>query len=527
MTTMARERTASFRGGMNDSAASADDFGAEECSLIYNGRIDHDGAVEACYGSIRLNDTQPDSDYGRGLFTFTTAAGAKQLIRFIEDGGSTIAAYSTNNGKDWTNMATGLAVGDWSAATITIGGTNYIYFAVGTTTMYRWSGSAWAASTGPVANIKYLATFNERLWASPGTSTIYASETADAESWAAPDGLVLPIQTHDAEPVLNIAAAGGVLLVQKRNSTSYVDGFGNSDIIVAAGARGISGSVGTIAPRSFQYTPSGAVWLSDRGIELWPGGDAPVQQIALGAREYWATSVARNRITNTAGTGSGPTVPCSVYWPTRNEYWIAWPSDTYADDTSVQPRNDEGLIVNLTTGAVGKRVWNPPLNVGSRKLHPAAFCVMDLTNQFETARSFTQPLCLTKDGDVLEMDWEYMQDEYATPTGDTGYTLDFRFRSRLYDANEPTRRKWWRQVRVGHMRATSATGGNWTAFPLYDGTAGTSVVTTAPSSPTPTPLKTVLRVSGRALNVQVEIQARAGYKVTSLEVLGLPIGSEI
>jgi hypothetical protein len=399
-----RERTHSFRAGMVDSASSADDYAADACELILNGRVERDNCVAAVGGSRLLSLSPPTvTDYGRGIVEFTPTSGTRELVKFTQTSTTTTVSYSTNSGQSWATVATLASTsGDWSLATMTKSGVNYLLGAVGATTMFSYSGGGsanWATVTGPTTGCKYIAVHNERLWATTGNSTVYGSKVADFTVWAAPDGLVLPVQTHDGENITGIAQAGPVLLVFKRHSTAYIDGFGDSDIIVAAGTRGISPSVGCIAPRTFQSVGGGYVWLSERGLELWSGSGAP-SPVAEGATEYIST-IARNRITNATGTGSAPTLPCSAYWPEKQEYWVAWPSDDFAstDTTAV---NDGGLILNMRTGAVSRRVWNPPGNTGSRKLYPGAMCMAEVTID---DRSYVRPVVLTKAGDVLAMDY--------------------------------------------------------------------------------------------------------------------------
>jgi hypothetical protein len=399
---MLRERTTGFGGGMNDSASSADDYAVNQCELLYNGRPERDNTA-GCVGGSRLLSLTPGAitTYGRGIVEFLPNSGTRELVKFPSTSGNTTVVYSVDSGKTWAAVATLNAIdGDWSFTTMSKGGTNYLLGAVGAPTMYSYSGggaSGWATLTGPVANCKQVAVHNERLWTFPSGSTVYASKIADFSTWAAPDGLVLPVQTHDGENLTAIKQAGPILLLLKRHSAGYTDGFGEADIIVAAGSRGLSASIGCIAPRTFQAVGRGYVWQSERGLEFFDG--TSIQPIAVGGLEY-ISGIARNRITEATGTGSTPNLPCSVYWPEREEYWIAWPSETY-ESTDTTAVNDEGLILNVRTGAVARRVWNPPDNTGSRKLHPGAMCLAEVTVD---NRSFVRPVVLTKYGELLAMD---------------------------------------------------------------------------------------------------------------------------
>lgn len=533
---MRRERTASFRGGMNDSAASADDFKPEECARILNGRVDFDGSAACIDGSRRTESSSPPIGWrGRGIIEFQPSTGVRQLVRFTELAGAPQAVavhYSTDSGLTWTEIVTGgIGTATVSLVTMVAGGVAYLLVANGDNTMYSWTGAAWATVAGPTTGIKYLAVFNNRLYATKGNTVVYGSKIDDFNTWASPDGLVLPVNTHDAEPITNIAAAGSVLLVQKRDSTAYIDGFGNSDIIVASGSRGLSRSVGCIAPRTFQPTSKGYVWLSDRGLEYWAGAGSEVQQIALGARTFMTASVAKNRITDSSGvyTGSplpenygGPMSPCAVYYPGRDEYWIALPGSAWADAKNTAARNDVGLVVNMTTGAVSEMAWNPAgMNAtetrpGLNRLYPDSMCLAEIAYVIVATGervSYTRPFVLTMDGTPLTMDIGTRA--FAAADGTGGHAIDFRMRSRSYDFGEPTRRKWARVVRIA---ATETVDQTVSVYPVADGVLGAAQTLNFAAAADTKPQLGRVRVSARGLNIQTEIRAAGGFKVSGIEM---------
>ena len=81
------------------------------------------------------------------------------------------------------------------------------------------------------ANIKHLAVFNDRLYGSDGTITVRGSKVADPSVLATADGgLSIQCQAHDDDPeITGIWTHGVVLLVFKRRSMGYIEGFGFQD----------------------------------------------------------------------------------------------------------------------------------------------------------------------------------------------------------------------------------------------------------------------------------------------------------
>jgi hypothetical protein len=269
------ESHVSFGRGMNDTAA-ASEYRRDELAYLLNGRVSFDGnAVERRDGSQRSHSAALNSGaQGYGGTEFVTAGGTQQLVVFVGD-----KMYSSiNDGVDWTERATGLPTGRWSLVTMRVGSDNYLICANGGTNSYYWDGTTWAALSNIPDNVKYVAVFNDRLWyAGHSGHTVGASKVGDPQVHATPDGLSIQAATHDGDTeITGLFTLGNALLIFKRGSFGYLEGFGHRSLMVEVGARGLSRSVGcvahgTIAPVGDQ----GVMWLSERGFEFYRLGGEP------------------------------------------------------------------------------------------------------------------------------------------------------------------------------------------------------------------------------------------------------------
>lgn len=505
MVTLLRERMTGFRGGMNDSAATADDFAAEQCEYISNARIDRDGGLVCRLGSQLLkNGPIGTSGTGRMITPFRTAAGTIQLMAGGPNPttGNVGVFRSTDGGATWTfiaNVNEPAVAGYFSYCTYNDGVTNWLIMANGAD-MYSWDGTSLVLVTGPVADVKYVATFNERIWASDGKA-LYASKIRDHTVWTAPDGIVLRINTHDGdEQIKNVASAGQVLLVQKRYSTSWVDGFGNSDVIAATGAQGLSGSTGCFCFRTFQKVgDAGYMWLSERGIEFWAGVGAQIQPVALGVRRLIDNYRPSMAITQ-------PDVSFGLYYPLNNEYWL-------------KLFNSFGVAVHLDHKFGVTRIddW-------SQQAISCA-CIADI-NSATVPNQLAKPVGLSASSTPIIMEYGTTHKGFdgASPTA-----IPMVIRSRRFDFREPFRRKRGRLIRVAGVETVDQTA---TCALIADGVLSSGValpqhnlaLTIAPTdhgtgfTGNVPSAKLPARVNKRGVTLQVEIRGTGGLKVSALEL---------
>lgn len=204
-----------------------------------------------------------------GMEKFFTAAGAELHVAIY---GQT-AYKSTDYGATWSAIAgaTTLTEFPWAFTTMTVSGVTYLLGCNGTD-FARYEGTTWTAITAPI-NPHFVTVHQSRVYIGRGDSeTIYGSKIADPDTWSAPDGLSLPINTHDGNPISGMIGAGSVLLVFKATSGGWVAGAGASDVVVAAGAAGLSGTAGCVAHRTIIRAGQSIMWLSARGVEQWTEG---------------------------------------------------------------------------------------------------------------------------------------------------------------------------------------------------------------------------------------------------------------
>ena len=129
------------------------------------------------------------------------------------------------------------------------------------------------------AGIKHVAVMNDRLWGSDDSINVRGSAVGDPATIAtAAGGLFVKCQAHDADPqIMGIWTHGLILLVFKRETMGYIEGYGFNTIQAQTGERGISRSVGCVAHRSIAPSGSGGRVLAVRtGYRVSVGPTASV-----------------------------------------------------------------------------------------------------------------------------------------------------------------------------------------------------------------------------------------------------------
>lgn len=322
-----REGITSFAGGVNDSA-SPDEYLAYQAQLLINARPSLLGNAAAWSDwaeprshAINFGSFATFRWYESGCFgatEFVLSDGTRQIVAIFD----TAAYYSTNEGRDWTAIsgATGFDEQHWSFAVVYEGGSPILCAANGGSSAYQWDGTTWSTISGIPAGVKYLAVHGNRLIAAGDSGAqVSASKVGDIDTWAIPDGWVVNANDgSDDDEITGLFSIGGVILVFKRRSFGYIEGYGYTTLQVAAGARGISRSVGcigfrTIAPLGDQ----GLVWLSERGFEHYQLGG----QVTLisSFQERFVDKI------NMQAMATHPGVASAIWLPGRQEYWCAVP----------------------------------------------------------------------------------------------------------------------------------------------------------------------------------------------------------
>jgi hypothetical protein len=299
---------------------------------LVNARVQPDGTALRRDGSVRVND-EPivESGIGYGAIEFTTADGTVQICAFVDDE----FHVSEDGGETWEDKTEDIVLdaGYYDFATMRVGSTNYLFAANGADSVWRWDGAALDALPNAPAGVQFVAVFNSRLWVTGHNGVlVQASQVANPTVYASPFGLTVQVMVHHGETPTGLYQVGPHLLVFDRESTSYIDGYGEQTLIVAAGATGFSRSVGCIAFRTIRGVGENAVcWLSQRGIEYYTPGSG-ITLVSRGLQRFFLTI-------NRVGINERPGQPSAVYDDVTQEYLCA------LSTTGIQ--NDRVIVVNL------------------------------------------------------------------------------------------------------------------------------------------------------------------------------------
>lgn len=390
--------------GMNDSAVSTDDYGPGEIMYLANARVVESGGIEGVYGYQRLLRSSTLSapsalgtGVGRQVVAFTTAGGTKYFIAFQ---GTKAYRASTSDLTSWSEIATGLTSAWWSTATFRSGSTNYL-LAVNGTDRITYDGTTWATWTNCPSGAKYVVTANDRAWVSGHSgNTVQASKVNDHTTFTtgSSGGLSLVVQTYDGDDAVTaLGVLGAQIVVGKSLSTAIIDGYGAVDLLVAAGARGASRSVGCIAGRTMvPVGDHGLAWLSSRGIELWRGPGSQIEQIGKGTRRHLDAQLRLSAFKSDRGLAH------ACWYEHRNELWMTVPLSSSTWRTH---------IIRMDTGGAWLRTWasggmpahiinappafdtsneaNPPLFGITYEGHPCRFEIGGLDHSYFTSVTST------------------------------------------------------------------------------------------------------------------------------------------
>lgn len=377
---------------------------------------------------------------------------------------------------------------------------NALFVAFGGPLM-MWDGSTWTNlntvagipdDERPPMGLRFVATFNSRLWAAghDGNQTV-ASETENPLNWIAPPGIERPVETYDGdEEITGLQPVGTVLLAFKENSTSYIDGFGDSDIIVAAGARGAGKSIGCIAFRTVVPIGMGSVgWLSTRGLEYWSPG-REIEPLSAAINPFLIGNIDHARILATPG------LPDGEYEPHRRI--VVWSLP---------------LVGDMGDVSVVWRLPKPEVRL------PASFSIFTETETGGTRGLFMGELNgresllrLRGLGDVVEFD------AVDTVMGSPGLPppeLDIVTRPEWYDL--PSRRK---RSRLGRVVVGSLTGNDAeigiTSY-VDDAERGTEKLRTVPGT---REITAKARVNGRGYAHALRIRTTDKIRIRGVSLAG-------
>lgn len=534
----------SFRKGETDIAGPTE-YQADEVALMQNCRVSFDGSsARRRAGSRRTHVTALDSgSQWYGGIEYRTAAGATQLCAFVGDTFQT----STDGGVTWVSRATGLNQAYWDIVIMRVGASNYLIAANGGTNTVYWDGTTFGNLSNIPNNVTRVAVFNDRLYAAGHSGiTVVASAAGDPNTWAtASGGLSLPAQTHDGDPTITaLYALGNVLLVFKRESFGYIEGYGFYSIQVQVGSRGIARAVGCVAFRSIQAVGGNAIcFLSERGLEYYQLGGQPIL-VSAGLQNLF-DNIAWSNVIATPG------LPCALYWARNREYWLNVP-------TSGATQNNQTIIFRPSSEAADAALWHytyagdtggtlyvdsdGDLQYSSNADRSLAFMLggdltLAPTGQYVTVDADGDLVLVSIDhvGAVLftadrtsDSGWPYSggYDGFlrVLETGDTddqtlagaaGDSILMRLRSRVFHYNDPVRRK---RARSGRVFARPEAGAATVTFVMIaDGEQiSTRDLSFAPAVNVDEATTVRARTHARGYNFQVELRTTDDVSIQGL-----------
>jgi len=345
---------------------------------LTNGRVQPDATIARREGTVRAHPNAIDSGVGYGASPYFTAAGVAQIVVFID----LACWFSADDGATWTDVtgANVLTAGWYDFAFMRVGATNYLFAANGNTSIWRWNGTTLDALPAAPSGVKYIEVFNRRLYATGHSGVIVqASKLNDPTNWTSPAALTVQVQIQQGGTPTGLYQIGPHLLIFDTEATSYVDGFGEQDIVVAAGATGFSRSVGCIAFRTIVGVGDNAVcWLSSRGVEYY----SPSTGILLISRpvQRFMDSIDRT------GIGDDPGLPTACYDEISQEYHLAV--------STTGSRNNRTLVINLMHRGQG---WLGAPSVDRQLTSSFQFLTSD-ADGYETLDTVGVELKSTSDG---------------------------------------------------------------------------------------------------------------------------------
>lgn len=540
---MLTERTVSISRGMNDSGTSTR-YREDEAELVHNFRIAPDGAPEVRGGSVFLNESQLTGDptcYGVTKRPFVTASGERLSVGFF----LSEARVSEDNWRTYSVIASGLFQAYWSLSTMRRGSSNYL-LCVNGNIGYSFDGTTWAEIADLPTGVKVGAVYNGRFYVTGHSGPVVeGSQIADFEGWSASRRVLVQVQTHDGdERVLGLFQVGAQLLAFKRHSTSWIDGHGQTDLVVAAGAVGLSRSVGTIGWRTVQPVgDNGCMWLSDRGLEMYTVG-RPVTLVTPNLREFFRT-------VSWSDMDAKPHLADAVWVPRRSEYRCAIPA--------AGGRNTHELVFNAQTGGttifygapdgespgierfevsiVDDEPFLVAVGEGSevRIEEDALSLAEDGEPGVQVYISFNDPYlswpvagsasalfvadqidgetdvvcCGTYNGDVMRLDYGELDAVGMDGTGGSAIPAKLRYPPRLFGA--PFNRKYARVVRILGVSEEEA---QIVVGVLADGEEVVTRTATVPAGSNRKPKDIILRTAAKGHTIQEEIRtSKAGLRI--------------
>lgn len=421
-----RDGQASFVGGLN-LTADASQLGSNQVRRADNARLTEFGGIVKRLGSQRTHAAAVGGGNPvRGGYAWNQPGFVRELI--VANGGLLTGSYSV--GMSWTAVAGTLAASAYpSFAAFRDGSVECVYIADGGLLNKYVAAGTLTTDLAGTPSVAQLAVYNQRLFGVSGQDqTLHFSGLNDGDSLgvAASGGGTAVIRTFSNQRIVALRPLGAMLVIFHVSGLSRFTGYTQDDIDIDAGASGISGDVGTIAPRSIVEVDGALTFLSDRGF-------------------YRLTEQSLE--------------PISV--PVESAFQDIDQTD-FSRVAAVHNKSDREVWYYIPD--VGVYVWNYRLNAWTGPWD-GGFISPATHSLWESRDASSRPIVLMGGADGFvrrpDMPTTYVDDLLSDGTGGTPFTMTVQLH-RLYFADEGVAKTLRRAIVGCDLRGSSGAALQWT-----------------------------------------------------------------
>lgn len=303
-----------FRGGLN-TAADLSQVAPDEVRRADNAVATEFGALVKRGGSRRLNASALNSTNPvQAGFSWRKDDGTAQEL-VLCNGRLYTATYGTPPVTFTDRGAFVAATGVPSFAPFRNGSGECVFVADGGP-LNSWDGTTATTDIASTPNATQLAVYNQRLFGITGNSqTLYWSTLNNGATLgiAASGGGSAVVRTFGDQVLTALAPLKSALLLFHVSGISVFQGWTLDDINISAGTNGLTGDVGTVAPRTVVPLENEVLFLSDRGF--YSASLGGVEPISVGI-EPSVTGLTSTQVAGAFG----------VHFRSRREVWFYIPT---------------------------------------------------------------------------------------------------------------------------------------------------------------------------------------------------------
>jgi len=265
-----------FVGGLN-TVADESQVQPNQVRTATNVRGTEQGGAKKRAGTRRLH-TSPlgGGQPVRGGYGWQQTLGSTEVVVCNGTLFSGAAAYAMV----WTNHGGTLDANAYpSFASFRDASADVVYVADGGL-LNKFDGTTLSEDIASTPSTAFVTVHNRRLFGVSGTDDIVSwSQLDDGDTLgiAASGGGQAVVRTFGDQAIKSLASFRSSLYLFHVSGISRFTGWSQDDINIQAGTQGVTGDVGTIAPRSVVVLENGVLFVSDRGVYICSDeGVAPV-----------------------------------------------------------------------------------------------------------------------------------------------------------------------------------------------------------------------------------------------------------